>query len=516
MNGMNKMDQKIKPIAMYLPQFHEVKENNEWWGEGFTEWKAMDAAESLFEGHKQPKRPLNGYRYDLMDKTVMEWQANLIHKYGLYGLCFYHYWFKDGRQILEKPAENLLKWTDIDLPFCFCWANESWVRSWSCISNQNVWASKFEKDGVRTGTGVLLEQKYGYEKEWLEHYQYFSQFFHDSRYICKDNRPVLLLYKPTDIICLSEMTEYWQRLAKEDGFDGLYMIGAFCDARSKKILDAELLQEPMSTIQREFHERFTNKEYPDIARVLNYEEVYQASLDYCGKEGKVYWGGFSNYDDTPRRGNAGTIIQGDSVEKFQAYLTELYAKNVAYGNEYVFVNAWNEWGEGMYLEPDEDRKDGFLKAFVFANNAYGAFVDKYSKKRRFAVNKCEKTDITKERYFQENKIYDKWLRLKETQINLAEYISTHFGNKIAIYGLGALGKHLLKELENTSVVVAYCIDRNADGINISTIVCHPNMVLPEVDVVVVSTVHVYDEVRKLLIEKGVKKIISLERIIIES
>lgn len=515
MNGKNKMSQKIKPIAMYLPQFHEVKENNEWWGQGFTEWKAMDAAEALFEGHKQPKQPLKDNRYDLMEKSTMEWQAELVQKYGLYGLCFYHYWFKDGRRILEKPAENLLKWTDIQLPFCFCWANESWVRSWSSISNQNVWASKFEKDKSPVGTGVLLEQKYGYEKEWEEHYRYFAPFFKDSRYICKDNKPLLLLYKPADIVCLAEMVEYWNRLAKEDGFDGLYIIAAFCDNRSKRVVDAELVQEPMSTIQRAFNARFQNEQYPNIARVLDYEEVYKNSLAFCDKQENVYWGGFSNYDDTPRRGNAGTIVYGDTVEKFQSYLTELYAKNVAYGNEYVFVNAWNEWGEGMYLEPDEERKDGFLKAFINANDTYENFVEKYTTMKQEVSARSITVDIVKERYLQENKIYDKWMLLKETQINPAEYIQENFGTRVAIYGLGALGRHLLKELENTSVIVEYCIDKNADGINMSRMILHPEMELPEVDVVIVSTVHVYEEVRQQLLKKGVKRVVSLERIIAE-
>lgn len=509
------MNQKMKPIAMYLPQFHEVEENNNWWGDGFTEWTAMDAATPMFEGHRQPKKPLDGNKYNLLNKSTMQWQAELVKGYGLYGLCFYHYWFKDGRRILEKPAENLLKWTDVDLPFCFCWANESWVRSWSSITNQNIWASKFEKDEKPTGTGVLLEQKYGYEKEWEEHYRYFAQFFKDPRYIKKDDRPLLLLYKPTDIVCLPEMVEYWNKLAKDDGFDGLYIIAAFCDNRSKKVVDAELVQEPMATIQRAFNERFQNEEYPNIARVIDYEEILQNSLDFCEKQGKVYWGGFSNYDDTPRRGNAGTIVYGDSVEKFNAYLKELYAKNAAYGNEYVFINAWNEWGEGMYLEPDEERKDGFLKVFLEAEKTYDTFIEKYKQMKEEADVRCVLPNVAKERYLQENKIYDKWLCLKESQINLAEYIHENFGCTVAIYGLGAFGKHLLKELEGTCIRVEYCIDKNAQGINMNKTILHPEMALPKVDVVIVSTVHVYDEVRKYLQQKGVKRIVSLEQIIME-
>ena len=115
---------EMKVIAMYLPQFHRLRENDEWWGEGFTEWTAVKAAEPLFEGHDQPRVPLNENYYDLLDKKTMEWQSELMKKYSVYGMCFYHYWFKDGRRILEKPAENLLNWNNVDMPFCFSWANE--------------------------------------------------------------------------------------------------------------------------------------------------------------------------------------------------------------------------------------------------------------------------------------------------------------------------------------------------------------------------------------------------------
>ncbi len=144
---MKKVNNKTHPkvLAFYLPQFHQVKENDAWWGEGFTEWMAVRRAKTLFPEHNQPRRPLNDNYYDLTDKKTMEWQANLAKKYCVDGFCFYHYYFKDGRKSLEKPAENLLSWTDVDMPFCFCWANESWARSWGGVSGANPWADKFER-----------------------------------------------------------------------------------------------------------------------------------------------------------------------------------------------------------------------------------------------------------------------------------------------------------------------------------------------------------------------------------
>ncbi len=129
---------------MDLPQFHRIPENDMWWGEGFTEWTAVKAGEKFFEGQMQPRVPLDGNYYDLLNEQTMRWQADLMRKYDIYGMCFYHYYFKDGRKILEKPAENLLEWKDIEMPFCFSWANETWARSWSNINGKNAWSSKFD------------------------------------------------------------------------------------------------------------------------------------------------------------------------------------------------------------------------------------------------------------------------------------------------------------------------------------------------------------------------------------
>lgn len=160
-------------------------------GEGFTEWTTVRGAASLFEGHKQPIKPLNNHYYNLLEKETMEWQTALMKKYGIDGQCFYHYYFKDGRQILEKPAENLLKWKDIDMPFCFCWANQTWARTWSNIRG-NSWADKFEKKGNAGDDGILIEQHYGREKEWKAHFEYLLPFFQDERYIKLNGSPVFI------------------------------------------------------------------------------------------------------------------------------------------------------------------------------------------------------------------------------------------------------------------------------------------------------------------------------------
>lgn len=160
--------------AFYLPQFHRTPENDEWWGEGFTEWTNVKNAKPLFPGHYQPHEPLD--YYNLLNKETMEKQAALMHEYGVDGMCFYHYYFENGRKILEKPAENLLKWTDITMPFCFYWANQSWIRSWSNMAGGNKWTEIYDQSKKEEGDGVLLRQVYGGRNEWKDHFYYMLPF----------------------------------------------------------------------------------------------------------------------------------------------------------------------------------------------------------------------------------------------------------------------------------------------------------------------------------------------------
>ena len=168
----------MKVIAFYLPQFHEIAENNEWWGEGFTEWVNVKNAKPLTKNHNQPHVPLNNNYYNLLNDDVKKWQIDLAKEYGIYGFCMYHYWF-NGHLLLEKPVEQFLKNKELDFPFCLCWANENWT---------NVWAAE--------GNKILISQTYGDQEEWERHFEYFLPFFKDNRYIKEDGCPLLVIYKP--------------------------------------------------------------------------------------------------------------------------------------------------------------------------------------------------------------------------------------------------------------------------------------------------------------------------------
>ena len=194
----------MKKYAFYLPQFHEIKENNEWWGEHFTEWTNVRAAQSLYKGHKQPVNPLNDFYYNLLDKETVEWQTKLAREHCVDGFIYYHYYFT-GKKLLETPAENLLKWKDIEQNFFFCWANHSWIRSWN---------------GTRE---LLLEQTYGGEEEWEQHFQYLLPFFMDDRYEKRENKPLFMIFN-SNFKEARGIFEYFDKRCKDNGFDGICLI----------------------------------------------------------------------------------------------------------------------------------------------------------------------------------------------------------------------------------------------------------------------------------------------------
>ncbi len=501
----------MKVIAMYLPQFHRVKENDEWWEEGFTEWTAVKRAKALFDGHHQPRIPLGENYYDLMDKKVMKWQADCMQHYGIDGMCFYHYYFKDGKRILEKPAENLLQWKDINMPFCFSWANESWIRSWSNVNDGNTWIDTNDKKAVNDN-GILLEQKYGSISDWEKHFYYLLPFFRDKRYIKKDGHPVFLIYKAGIIYCLKEMLETWEFLAKKEGIPSIFLIGSNIKDEQKEYMDSILIHEPQDTL----HKYFTNQK----EHLFNYDDVWEKLLSKPIVYEKICRGAFTGYDDTPRRGENGTVILGSTPQKFQKYFSRLLKDSQNKKCEYVFVNAWNEWGEGMYLEPDISDGDAYLQSIKSARKGLSK---EREEKIDFKID-TEKQDLIDEiknlqrlnsRYKSYWKILNRWLSLKEKNVKLADYIIKRGFLNIAIYGIGMLGKHLLKELSDSEIYIAYGIDQGGQLKNsilpIYTIDDH----LENVDAIIVTVCYEYENIKRTLKRKLNCEILSLEEVLEE-
>lgn len=501
----------MKIISMYLPQFHTIKENNEWWGKGFTEWVTVRQAKRFSPNHFQPRVPLNNNYYNLLEKDTMRWQANLMEQYGIDGQCFYHYYFKDGRKILEKPAENLLKWKDIYMPFCFCWANETWARTWSKLRDKNSWAYTFEKKKEPIDSGILLEQQYGNEKDWRIHYDYLKKFFIDDRYIKYEGKPLFLIYQTHLITCLGDMLNCWNRWAIEDGWKGIYVIGANTNISVEKYLDGILYHEPQRSISLQ------DKKTINGVNTYQYKDLWEALLSTENFGKKTYYGGFVGYDDTPRRGGYGAIVEGESPELFQNYLCQLIAKNSLAGNEYIFLNAWNEWGEGMYLEPDEKDKYLYLEAVKYARGHYVDYMEKYKeheKNLRLSMNR--ELDVFRRKAFKYEKywkVLDAWMKLREQRKNVESYLKEHQIKKIGIYGVGMMGQHLISELSESEVEIVYGIDQKAEFIDASIPVYKPEAPFPLVDAIIITTLFDVEIIKSRIAPKITCRIVLLDEII---
>lgn len=477
----------MKVYAFYLPQFHIVEENSTWWGEGYTDWVAVKQADSYFDGHVQPRKPFNKNYYNLLEKETMEWQAELMHQYGIDGVCMYHYWFKGGRRILERPAENLLEWKDVHMPFCFYWDNSSWARSWSKIKSANEWNKKFEeRNFMNDKKEVLLEQDYGNEAQWREHFEYLLPFFKDDRYIRLDNKPVFMIYKVNILYCFEDMIGKWNEWAREAGLEGIYCIGCWCRNENPKGMNAKVLQSPAMF----FGAVNKQKEQKNDTICVEYDDVWQEMLQKRRDCIKTYHSGFVGYDDTPRRGQQGHVVNGQTPEKFSRYLAELLAKNEAEGNEITFINAWNEWGESMYLEPDEENGYQYLEGVLWARENYKNFISKYKERKNLfseeALQEIEKLEKKAEKYQDLWNLTEIWLQLKERQVKIAEYLLKKDIRVIAIYGLSKLGIHLTEELRNTDVTISFGIDRNKEIKGIPFPIYSREDTLPPVDAVILT------------------------------
>ncbi len=344
----------MEKYAIFLPQFHEIPENNEWWGQGFTEWTNVRKAKSLFKGHMQPVHPLNGNYYNLLDKETVQWQTDIASKYGIDGFVYYHYYFC-GKMLLEKPAENLLRWKDINQKFMFCWANHDWCRSW------------------QGSTELLMKQEYGDENDWENHFQYLLQFFKDERYVKKQNMPVLILFKNFER--KDEVMSYFDKRCIEEGYDGLYLIEEYLGS-PKKEAENKFYENLSSVTKKVFYSepgvsmnmvmygkfRYIAALRDKIIRIfklkylykLNGNKLYDRILQEKYSDNIIH-GLFFSWDSTPRHGMRGRIISEPSKERFEKVM------NAYKEQDFIIINAWNEWAEGMMLEPTEENGYKYLE-----------------------------------------------------------------------------------------------------------------------------------------------------------
>jgi hypothetical protein len=363
----------LKIICFYLPQFHETARNNEWWGKGYTDWNAAKNAKPLFKGHIQPKKPMNDNYYDLSDETAetIKWQSELAKEHGIYGFCIYHYWFS-GEKMLERPAEILLCHKEIDIHYTFCWDSSTWRRTW--------YADAAEQE-------ILIEQKFGDEAVWQQHFLDLLPFFQDERYIKIDNKPVFHIYKASTIPCLQEMKACWDDMARKNGFEGIYLISgdiverrggngaidafynyepnrAFYDYRNSFFVKSAVIR---AGILKRINRIFGTKFFPDKRSArMAYQKIARHDRDINDK--KIYYGLFTNYDDTPRRQMRGAVYANNKLEYFEKCLEVQIRESERAGNEFLYINAWNEWGEGACMEPDADHGTAYLECVKRVQN----------------------------------------------------------------------------------------------------------------------------------------------------
>jgi hypothetical protein len=312
----------IRSLAIHLPQFHSIPENDAWWGEGFTEWTNVKKAKPLFFGHQQPHIPLNDNYYDLSKIEYLRWQKEIAKSYGIHGFCFYHYWF-NGKLLLEKPLELILHDKDWDMPFCLCWANENWTRTW---------------DGQETD--ILMQQDYSLMDD-REHYYYFRSFFSNKNYIRVEDKPVLLIYRSELLPEINATCDLWRNMAIEDGYRDLYLIRveSFLKNKDPKIMgfDASIdfqpnwfdnsskLGEPKG--QKIHRKLFAKGENQYAAnKIYSYRNYVQNLINAPLQENeyKKYPCVVPSWDNSPRRQKGATIFVDSSPEFYEKMVSLCY------------------------------------------------------------------------------------------------------------------------------------------------------------------------------------------------
>ena len=339
----------VRMIAFHLPQYHEIPENNQWWGKGFTEWSNVQPAEPLFPGHYQPHVPLNGY-YDLTDPAVLPRQAEQARRYGIEGFCFYFYWFH-GHRLLEKPLQMLLEHPEWEIAYCLCWANENWTRRW---------------DGLEQD--VLVAQDYSAEDDHA-FIAYLEQYLRDPRYIKIDGRPLLLLYRPDLLPDAAASVSRWREHCRASGVGEIYVAypQSFENRDPRDYgMDAAVEFPPNNSAPPECPAVDLGCGSEFDGHVYDWSIFPQRAAHYTKPPYTLFRGLNPGWDNTPRRKQRATIFVNHDPVSYQSWAKaacEDTIERIASPQErVVFINAWNEWGEGAHLEPDIRLGCAYLEA----------------------------------------------------------------------------------------------------------------------------------------------------------
>lgn len=335
-----------RAIAFYLPQFHPIPENDEWWGPGFTEWTNTAKARPLFRGHQQPHLPADLGFYDLRVPETREAQASLAERHGIEAFCYWHYWFGNGRRILQRPFEEVLSSRSPTIPFCLGWANQTWTGIWHGAANR-----------------ILMEQRYPGPEDDRAHFDMLLSAFRDERYLRVHGRPVFYVFRPEELPNRRAFVDRWQAFARESGLEGLYLVAEISDLGGNGPryvdhvadgFDAGVYMrlpyrgDTVGLLRMRLGRKFLRR--PEVWRYASTPMAFPAGLDAEGLQPCVY----PNWDNTPRSGRLGVVLTGSTPERFRAHVRGAVETLSSRPPEerLLWVKSWNEWAEGNYLEPD--------------------------------------------------------------------------------------------------------------------------------------------------------------------
>lgn len=362
--------EKLKVIAYYLPQYHTIPENDEWWGEGFTEWVNVKNAKPLFKGHKQPNVPAQelGY-YNLLDDSVRRKQSELAKEAGIDGFCYWHYWFGNGVELLEKPFRMMLADKSNQHGFCLGWANETWKRK------------QWRKDGI--GDVNLIEQVYPGSDDDEAHFYAYLNAFKDERYMTYQGRPIFLVYRPLDHPYIKEFIERWNNLARQNGFKDGFCFIAELNYRYDKIdylrrvgfdfVTSHKCAITILPIYKRICAVIKNLVLRRPLRVVEYSWTLPYQYTNKDKNLKVLPGVLPNWDHSPRSGKKCHIINNSTPNLFYKLTKQILSKrDESFSYPIIFIKSWNEWGEGNYMEPDTVWGKGYIQALSRALKEYNA------------------------------------------------------------------------------------------------------------------------------------------------
>jgi len=340
-------DNMVKILAFYLPQYHPIPENDIWWGKGFTEWTNTAKAKPLFFGHKQPHLPSDLGFYDLRVPESRIAQAGLAREYGIDGFIYWHYWFGNGRQLLELPFNETLKTGKPDFPFCLAWANHSWIGKWHGLKDD-----------------MLFEQKYPGKEDYTAHFLHLIEAFRDERYIKINNKPVFIIYSPDDIPETHRFLDLWQELAIKHGFNGIHFIAINNNLsdHGKDGFEGHTVHQPahyLSVYERNLYPRisgfFKRHSLGTFPFVLNYARLISRYRFNDFPDKNFIPTIIPNWDTTPRLNTMGWVFHKSTPELFKKHFQNAmkFVNEQQGDHKMIFIKSWNEWAEGNYLEPDQ-------------------------------------------------------------------------------------------------------------------------------------------------------------------